>query len=252
MRKRSWYITTAIWLVLTSVVIYAVQVYIFRRPTETEFYLLQDLAFLPVQVLLVSIVLNSLLKAREQMELEQKMTMVIGIFFTQMGNELLRSLSAFDGNLRETREILDIKIAWKDSDFESAKKRLEAHKYAMDCHRADLHELKQMLVDNCSLLRELLANPNLLEHGTFTEILWAVTHLSQELTLRPDLDHLPQADYEHLNLDMQRAYSRMLSEWLSYLRQLKQHHPYMFSFVVRMNPFTPHPSAVIGDTPGEI
>ncbi len=234
-------------MVAVSVAGYAVQIMVFHRPWDTEFYLLQDLAFLPIQVLLVTLVLNSLLRARERMELEQKMSMVIGIFFTQMGNDLLRLLSGFDKDLEGIRRIVSVQADWRDNKFTAVQKQLEKHKFAMDCHRADINELKQMLVGNCDFILELLANPSLLEHGTFTEILWSVSHLTQELALRPDLDHLPKADYEHLDVDMRRAYDKMVVEWLSYLRQLKEHHPYMFSLVVRMNPFLPNPSPIIQD-----
>ena len=34
-----------------------------------------------------------------------------------------------------------------------------------------------------------------------------------------------------------RAYERLLSEWLGYLKHLKAQYPYLYSFAVRTNPF---------------
>ena len=44
----------------------------------------------------------------------------------------------------------------------------------------------------------LLENPNLLEQEAFTEQLWAVFHLADELQYRIDLPHLSNSDYRSL------------------------------------------------------
>ena len=48
----------------------------------------------------------------------------------------------------------------------------------------------------------LLENPNLLEHDSFTDLLLAIFHLSEELAARDTLVGLPQSDYEHLAGDI--------------------------------------------------
>jgi hypothetical protein len=50
---------------------------------------------------------------------------------------------------------------------------------------------------------------------------------------------MPPADRAHIELDMARAYGRLLGEWLGYIRHLKADYPYLFSFAVRTNPFDP-------------
>ena len=68
-------------------------------------------------------------------------------------------------------------------------------------------------------------------------MLWAVSHLSEELSARGDLKDLSTLDRRHLELDLARAYGRLLGEWLLYVRHLKADYPYLFSFAVRTNPF---------------
>jgi hypothetical protein len=85
----------------------------------------------------------------------------------------------------------------------------------------------------------LLENQALLEHATFTEMLWAVFHLTEELEARGDLSALPDPDRRHIELDMARAYGRLLAEWLRYVEHLKAQYPYLYSFAVRTNPFDP-------------
>ena len=100
-------------------------------------------------------------------------------------------------------------------------------------------ELREFLTAQRGFLLELLENPNLLEHEGFSDMLWAVTHLSEELCARPSLTDLPATDLAHLETDMARAYGRLLAEWLRYTEHLKHDYPYLYSFAVRTNPFDP-------------
>ncbi len=88
----------------------------------------------------------------------------------------------------------------------------------------------------------LLENQNLLEHDSFTDLLWAVFHLSEELTARSDLSALPDKDHEHLSGDIKRAYTHLIREWLKYMKHLKNDYPYLFSLAVRVNPFKTNPT----------
>lgn len=91
----------------------------------------------------------------------------------------------------------------------------------------------------------LLENQNLLEHDAFTGLLMAVFHLAEELESRPDLSGLSELDLRHIAGDMQRAYSLLISEWLSYMKHLRDNYPYLFSFAMRTNPFDPNASPEI-------
>jgi len=90
-----------------------------------------------------------------------------------------------------------------------------------------------------------LGNPNLLEHDSFTNLLWAVFHLTEELSLRKSLNGLPETDYQHLSGDMKRAYHLLIVEWLDYMMHLKTNYPYLFSLAVRTNPFDTNASVEV-------
>ena len=110
-----------------------------------------------------------------------------------------------------------------------------------------LENLRSFLISQRTFLLRLLENPNLLEQESFTEQLWAVFHVADELQYRPDLAHLPGGDYRHLALDAGRAYSALTSEWLKYMAHLLKRYPYLFSLALRTNPFDPTASPVITD-----
>lgn len=78
-------------LILLSAIIYAVQIIFFRAPRDTTFYLLQDFAFLPLQIAIVTVVLGTYLKKREKAERLKKINVIINAFFSEAGTEILAS-----------------------------------------------------------------------------------------------------------------------------------------------------------------
>ena len=122
---------------------------------------------------------------------------------------------------------------------------LENHEHKIDCRAGDLQGLQDFLARQRSFLLRLLENPNLLEHDYFTELLWAVFHLAEELSHRARVKDLPDTDYEHLSGDIKRVYQLLVREWLSHMEHLKGDYPYLFSLAVRTNPFDPHASAEV-------
>jgi len=42
--------------------------------------------------------------------------------------------------------------------------------------------------------------------------------------------------------DVRRAYGLLASEWLSYMKHLRDNYPYLFSLAMRTNPFDPQAS----------
>lgn len=241
MRTHKWQVLLAAALIAVSAVAFGLQLLIFDRPADTLFYLLQDIGFVPIQVLLVTLVINELLQRREREIVAHKMNIVIGSFFTQAGNTLLRYLSQFDVHIDQIRNIARIETRWTERDFARARGELETYDYTIDCHCAELSVLKKILNEHRWLLLELLANPNLLEHESFTELLWAILHISQELDIREDVDNLSNDDYAHMSEDLRRAYILLTFQWLLYVRHLRSDYPYMYSFVVRTNPFEENP-----------
>lgn len=126
---------------------------------------------------------------------------------------------------------------WSDKHFAFVAQRVRCYGYQIHTSRSDLARLQAFLSEKRGFLLGLLENANLLEHETFTELLWAVFHLSEELAVRDDLRNLTEADASHIAGDIKRAYAILIVEWLAYMRHLKQDYPYLFSFAVRMNPF---------------
>jgi hypothetical protein len=245
--RRNWYLTIGIVLVATFAAGLIFALLVFGRSRETLYLLVLDLISLPLNALVVTLFIDRLLQVRERHELGQRINIVIGVFFNEMGMDLLRYLSLFDRSLDEMRNIAAVDENWSRRDFANMKQRLESYHYTIDCHCAELGDLKALLQENHDFLLSLLSNASLLEHEAFTELLWAIMHVSRELEMRENLDDLPDEDYAHLGEDMRRVYVLLVKEWLSFVERLKISRPYSFSLAVRLNPFAENPSAVVED-----
>jgi hypothetical protein len=232
-------------LLAWSALSYFLEIQWFHRPDETYFYLLQDLSFLPVQVLLVTLLLNQLLAWRERRALLHKLNMVIGIFFTEAGTPILRALAECDPDLQQLKRLWIEQNDWSEKALMSLQRTMARRSPRLLANPAVLRNLQDDLTRYRPFMLGLLENATLLEHDAFSDALWATLHLSEELTLRPDLNGLPEADLTHLAGDMSRAYTLLLRQWVAYVQHLRVDYPYIFSLVTRSNPFVPAAPPII-------
>jgi len=202
-------------------------------------FLLGDMAFLFLQVAIVTVCIDRLMRARERQSTLRKLNMVIGAFFSEVGSQLLARLAVADQNQEELHRELVPSPAWNSADYVTAKRFLTQHKVLMDLTTCDLKGLKDLLVEEKRFMLGLLGNQSLLEHEAFSELLWALTHLGEELEVRPSLEGIPASDLAHLGNDAKRAYTQLAALWLDYVRHLQTEYPFLFSLAVRSNPFNP-------------
>ncbi|MDD5680560.1 MAG: hypothetical protein PHI59_04905 [Candidatus Omnitrophica bacterium] len=233
----NWQIMLAIILVVLSVFFYFIHYFIFKDLHHIFLYLIGDIAFLFVDVLIVMLVLHRLLVYREKQSIMKKLNMVIGTFFSEAGSELLKKCACFDPRLANMAQQLIVTKDWSDKDFMRARKSIERYESGINSKKGSLEEVKNFLLTKRQFLLTLLGNPNLLEHESFTNLLWAVFHLTDELAHRRDLTKLPDTDYQHLSGDIKRAYQQLILQWLDYMKHLNQDYPYLFSLAMRTNPF---------------
>lgn len=185
------------------------------------------------------------LNRREKQYRMQKLHMVTGIFFGEVGTRLLKYLVDFDPHIGQMRDDLIVTVDWTDREFARVTHRIKAYDHHVDIHKGELEALRSFLDQKSSFLLRLLENPVLMEHEHLTELLRAVFHMREELLHRDDLDKLPDTDYAHLAGDLKRAYALLIGEWLDYMKYLKGHYPYLFSLAMRTNPFNPDISPIV-------
>ena len=168
-----------------------------------------------------------------------KLNMVIGAFFSEVGTDLLKTLSAYDLHLPAFQQQVAHISHWTAPDFAAFSRALVSDDFRVQLEEGDLEALRDFLLQKRDFLLRLLENPNLLEHDSFSALLLAVFHLTEELLHRTDLHRLTQSDQEHLANDVQRVSVSLIREWLAYMAHLQVYYPYLFSLALRTNPFDP-------------
>ena len=246
MRRLNWQFWIGLGLFVLSLVLYF---FLYEaRPGRAEdifFYTFLDLAFIPINVLVVGLILNGLLTYRERGAQNKRLNMLIGAFFSEVGTGLLAELRAFDPDLDALRADLICRNDWSTASFARARADAATGGQHVDAALGDLDRLREFLLPRRSFMLGMLQNPSLLEHEHFTDQLWAVLHLADELAARPVLHDLPKTDMAHLSVDIRRAWLELLREWLTHMEHLKTDYPYLFALAVRTNPFDPDASATV-------
>lgn len=85
-----------------------------------------------MEVLLVILIIHRLLSEREKRNRLEKLNMVIGTFFSEIGTELLTYFSDFDPHLNEIRKELVVTTNWTDEEFKDLSNRLKSYDYEVN------------------------------------------------------------------------------------------------------------------------
>lgn len=245
MKRISWQIFLGFSLLVLSIAFYVLHYLLFRDAHHIFIYLIGDIAFVFVEVLLVTMIIHQLLSEREKRSRLEKINIVIGTFFSEIGTGLLVYFSNVDPKLNKIRKDLIVTNNWSEQEFINVNKNLRKYDYVVEIDKVHLEELRLYLMKKRDFLLRLLENPTLLEHEAFTDLLRAVFHLTEELQSRQSGIELPPNDYMHLAGDIKRVYSLMVQQWLDYMKYLKVNYPYLFSLAMRTNPFDQEASPVV-------
>jgi voltage-gated potassium channel len=196
----------------------------------------------------VASITDTFVKRREESLRQQKLNMITGLFFSEMGNGLLKHFTQLDPEIDRLHKILKVSNEWAGKDFIEASKGLKKQRFVIDSRMGDLFVLREYLQKQADLLLRLIENPVIQEHGNFTDLLRAIFHLRDELLNRVDLSELLSSDRQHLEGDIVRTYKLLIFEWLWYMRYLQKDYGYLFSLAIRVNPFDVKASAVVNSS----
>lgn len=232
----NWKIFTGIIMLLLACGFYVLHFVLFHDAHHIFIYLIGDIAFVFIEVLMVTLIIHRLLQDWEKKSHLKKLNMVIEVFFSEFGKTLLAYFSGFDKNLPEIRHFIIDKNDNCDLDFKQAFSALKNYEAHIDMKAIDLSKLASFMQSKRNFIISMLQNPTLLEHQSFTETLMAIFHIAEELISR-NIENLSEKDMAHTKEDIERAYSKLIHEWLSYMEYTKKHFPYFFLYAMNTNPF---------------
>ncbi|MCT4593386.1 MAG: hypothetical protein N4A57_03815 [Anaeromicrobium sp.] len=220
-----------------SLILYAFHYLAFRDMHHILVFSFEHVAFIPIEVLLVTLIIEGAIEKKEKMKIMEKLNTLIGLFFSEVGLKLLKDFISSDSNIDKIRERLIICKDCEDITFKELKVLAQDYEYDVHIEKINLLELKEFLNSLRNFLMGMMQNPYLLEHDTFTDLLKAVFHLQEELNFRSSMDEIKERDKEHLKGDIIRIYKLITYEWVVYMEYLKVEYPFMYATALMNNPF---------------
>ena len=244
-----WKIVAGVLLVTLTLAMFTAHYLIFQDSHHLFIFFIGDLAFIPIEILIITLIIDQMLESREKQRRIEKLSMVIGVFFSRFGTPLLAELTRADPTIEKVKPRLVIGPDWRNDMFRDVQDCLHNYSCNISIDRVNKAALREFLVTQEDFLLRLVENPVIFEHESFTDLILAINHLTEEMKARGDLSTLPRPDQAHLASDICRAYSLLVLEWLKYMEYLKDHYPYLFSLAMRMNPFDESASVVFLQDP---
>ncbi len=239
---KRWKIKFSILMIILIIIIYGSNYLVLGDGEHIISYVWTHLGFIPVDILVVAFILDEIIEKKEKEAMLEKLDMLMSTFFSEVGNDLISQLSSVNKYKANTENLKSIKD-WDQKDYENKLAELKdtsidfSADIPVEQREEFLENLRDLLVNKREFIVNLINNPNLLEKEEFTGLINAILHLDEELEHRTDLALVNDADFGHLNGDMQRVYNKLVHEWVYYLKYLDKHYPYMIALVIRTNPF---------------
>lgn len=247
LRDNLWELRLSLFLVLASLLIFLLKILIIGDDGEsnTLSYIFNALGFLPINVLLVTLILNSLLARRAKREQQEKMKMIVGLFFSELGTTMLHMIVGCDTRVETVRTNLAVQMTWKPAEYRAAAEFLKTYAPDLVPDTGALAAIRTELAGKHEFLLGLVENPVFLEGEKVADLMQALFHLSEELCDRGNLAELPASDLRHLTGDLTRVYVPLAELWLSHMEYLSARYPYLLSLSLRKSPFREQRDVVV-------
>lgn len=224
-------------LLCASALLYAIHYLIFRDLHHLAIFGLHELAFVPLEVILVTLGLDQLVEKTHREEARSKVSIIETLYFNESGGTMLRYLTSFDPDAARLRELLQVTQDWHSSDFRQAIRQLKSYPFLLDLDRIDFFGLHYHLSQRHEYYRSMLENPALTQSEAFTEMIMKIYLLWEELDGRTNLYQLPEKDRSYLAELLHEIYRELTEYWLDNVYNHSIHNRFRLHRAVESNPF---------------
>ena len=224
-------------LLCASALLYAIHYLIFRDLHHLAIFGLHELAFVPLEVILVTLGLDQLVEKTHREEARSKVSIIETLYFNESGGTMLRYLTSFDPDAARLRELLQVTQDWRSSDFRQAIRQLKSYPFLLDLDRIDFFGLHYHLSQRHEYYRSMLENPALTQSEAFTEMIMKIYLLWEELDGRTNLYQLPEKDRNDLAELLHEIYRELTEYWLDNVYNHSIHNRFRLHRAVESNPF---------------
>lgn len=198
-------------------------------------YFYIHLAFLPIHALVLGLILDELIQLREKIERRKRLNMFLGIFFRQMGIDIMLSLLNLVKNRDAFEEQMLVDKSWTARRFARARRDLAGFKLDMEPNARMLAALMEALTSREDEIIAMTRNPLMLEFEGLHHCLLSLFHLIEESHFRGPVEKLRPEVRGHLAQDASKSLINLATLWVAYLEHLKDEHPVLFGFQVGLH-----------------
>lgn len=198
-------------------------------------YFYIHLAFLPIHALVLGLILDELIQLREKIERRKRLNMFLGIFFRQMGIDIMLNLLNLVKNRDEMEEHMLVDKGWNARRFARARRELAGFKLRIEPNARMLAALMEVLASREDEIIAMTRNPLMLEFESLHHCLLSLFHLIEESHFRGPVEKLKPEVLGHLAQDAGKSLINLAGLWVAYLEHLKDEHPVLFGFQVGLH-----------------
>ncbi|SHF12957.1 hypothetical protein SAMN05443638_1371, partial [Clostridium fallax] len=132
-------------LVGLSIFLHYLHFLIFKDLHHTLIFLFADIAFIPMEVFFTSVVIEKFLERREKSHMIEKINMLIGVFYSELGIKILQLIIHGDNKVQALRKNAILDKNYNENDFKTLEEKFKSYNYELDVHKIDLSSLKNIL-----------------------------------------------------------------------------------------------------------
>lgn len=144
-------------LVLLSLILHFIHVLIFKDVHHTMIFLVADIAFIPMEVFFTSMILERMLERREKEHDKEKLNMLVGVFYAEIGTQLLAYFVEQDDRVSICKKLrIQDPSVWDEEYFKRLQQLNSTYHYEVSLAKVNLVDLKQMLHEGKNLLITLM------------------------------------------------------------------------------------------------
>ena len=223
-------------LIIASLVLYFINYLIFKDFHHIMMFFTEDLAFIPIEVLVTVLIIEKELERREKKKKIQKINLLTEIFFEETGNDLLRVISSKDKGNFEINSLLP-KDGGNINNYVEIEDKIDSYNCNFMLSEQDVEDIFEVLNDSKGSIVRFIENPYLDEHDVFTDLLQSAFHAYSDIKHRRKKGSYNKEDLDHLSEDIARLYKYLSKEWIVYLKYIEKEYSYLYKLVLKNMPF---------------
>ena len=138
-----WKLIAGVLLVTLTLAMLTTHYLVFQDAHHLFIFLIGDLAFIPIEVLVITLIIDQMLESREKKSRLEKLNMVIGVFFSRFGTPLLEQLTRTDPTIEKVKQRLVIGDEWRNDMFRDVQTFLNSYSCSITIERVDKAALRE-------------------------------------------------------------------------------------------------------------